>query len=70
MKAKTRRIVVDGSEYRWAIVELLWPKLVLRVWRPSETTKPWFELEVEPGHVGPGIVREHILQHAKQSLDG
>ncbi|NEP58978.1 MAG: hypothetical protein F6K31_18480 [Symploca sp. SIO2G7] len=45
MKSKIRNIVVNNIEYTWAINELDWDTVALKVWVKGQKRLPWFVTE-------------------------
>ncbi len=45
MKAKVRKITVDTEKYVWAVTEVDWHTVNLKVWVEGNKRMPWFEVK-------------------------
>jgi len=45
MKSKIRKIVVEDKEYNWAVSEIDWDRVLLKVWINGIKKCPWFTTE-------------------------
>ena len=45
MKSKVRKIIVEDREYSWAVSEIDWDRVLLKVWIHGVRRCPWFTTE-------------------------
>lgn len=45
MKSKVRKILVEDREYNWAVSEIDWDRVLLKVWVSGNKKCPWFTTE-------------------------
>lgn len=68
MKKKHRDIVVDNHHYTWCVVEMSWPKHVIRLWDKEQGKQPWCEVNIgehitiSPKHI------ENMIRNIKNEL--
>jgi len=47
MKKKIRDISVNGTNYRWSVVELSWPEHELKIWIDGDKKQPWHVMQID-----------------------
>jgi|GEM_PF-6958636 len=68
MKKKTRNITVDGTHYKWSVVELMWPECELKIWIDGNKTQPWYVVKFDSRKtITPSVVAAIILDAANES---
>lgn len=69
MKRKTRKIIVDGTEYQWMVEELMWPDHEVRIWCESFGKRLWCTVKfAEIGLVIRPSSVDKIIRYANEQI--